>query len=364
MGVPRTTSEPADKTAFMWGLFRYKLIRDCRMPELSQEPDLFNRMRWDGRSRIHVETWVLTLNQVSTGAAFHIRYGLLVPEKGRVSVQVSFTSCVPGRTGSDVAIAHNYPVDHLSWTDDPFWLEMGPCCIESGRVTGMLGAGGTAVTWDLLYQQVTDPLLNLPSRSRHDRAWGLVTPSPFTLFGGKIEIEDHQFMLNGDPGQLVHFWGSCYPSEWIWYHCSSFLGDGGEPLPVYVSGMTAQDPLLGAIMRRPKSFGHLVRGESHIKLDPVTSWRDRKAGHWQWKGLLGKEQATVEVTVPRRNLVLAEYDEPCGRRVYCHHSESADCRLQFQEAGRPPRLFRAEGMACVEIGANEADPAIARKLVF
>ena len=336
------------------------------MKSLPQEPDVYNQMRWDGRSRGHHESWILTLSQANTGAGFRIRYALLVPERGEITVQVSLASFVPGRTNTNVAIARTFPVEHLSWTNEPFWLEMGPCSIEPGRMTGMLDGGGAVAFWDLLYQGVTDPLLNLPKGLYRSQArpWLILTPYPFMLIGGKIQIGDHQFMLNGDPGQQEHFWGSRYPVEWIWFHCSSFLEESGEPVPAYIAGVTMQDLIFGRFMRRPESFGHLVWREKHIALNPATPWQDRRQGRWQWKGLLGHEHVTAILSLLFQEAVLEEYRDPSWRPSYCHHSEIADCSLQFQASGQPARSYRSRGMAYAEIGSFRADSQTPRRLAF
>ena len=132
----------------------------------------------------------------------------------------------------------------------------------------MIEANGTPVTWDLVYEPVTDPLQYLPDVFYKTGMMGskILIPHPFMSIGGKIQIRDHSFILNNDTGQQSHAWGRRYPAEWVWFHCSSFVEAGSEPLPAYVTGLIAQPHLVGNFRLAPSSFGHLVWKEKHLQL--------------------------------------------------------------------------------------------------
>ena len=158
----------------------------------------------------------------------------------------------------------------------------------------------TPVTWDLVYEPVTDPLQYLPDVFYKTGMMGskILIPHPFMSIGGKIQIRDHSFILNNDTGQQSHAWGRRYPAEWIWFHCSSFVEAGSEPLPAYVTGLIAQPHLIGNLRLAPSSFGHLVWKEKHLELRSQTSWEHRREGGWEWKGSLGEEEVVVTLTFP------------------------------------------------------------------
>ncbi len=320
-----------------------------RQEHLSPEQ---NRVEWDGRSRGHLEHWIVALNQVNTGAAIRIRYSLMVPLKGKVATRVAFTSRVPARAGLSVAAAAAFPSDQLSWTEVPFSLEMGPCIMGAGRVTGMLDESGTPVAWDLLFSQITDPLRNLPGPCYRPEAPGLrvVTPFPFMLIGGKIQIGDHQFFLNGDPGAVTHLWGAGMHEQWIRFHCGSFIREDGDPLPAYVSGYGLRDRFVGRLLLPPRYFGHLVWNEQHVEIIPASPWKARAEGRWTWKGIRAGERVTVVVTADPEEWAGDEYPEPDGRVCRVRHSERADCELRFENDARMVQVFRSAAMAHVELG--------------
>lgn len=328
--------------------------------------DSYKEMRWDGRSRCHHEAWYTTMNQVSTGAGFWVRYALLIPRGGAGHAEVCFASYVPGISGAQVAVAQKYSMDQFSGSSRPFGIRIGPTSLESGRMTGMLDAAGTPVTWDLVYEPVTDALQNLPEvfyRTRLTRA-KFLTPHPFMMIGGKIQIGDHIFILNGDPGQQGHMWGRRHVDEWVWFHCSSLVQEGGEPIAAYVTGVTAQQRLPGGIALPPLSFGHLVWKEKHLQIRPVTRWNERWKGAWEWSGGSEDEEVQVTTAIPWKEMVLAAYCDPVGASILCHHTARADCVVQFRAPRQPPRIYRSIGMAYLEIGSAQRDPRVERNLIM
>jgi hypothetical protein len=334
------------------------------METVTEVGRLGNTMQWDGQLCPHFEVWHVTLNQLNSGAGFRIRHAIIAPRKGTASAQVSFTSFVPSVAQANVAAAKLFPIDLLSFTKNPFSLRIGPASLAPERLAGKLDAADAAVSWDLSCEPVTEPLELLPEvlyRAFWIRA-KLVTPYPFMHVGGEIRIRDSRFLLNGDPGQLVHAWGTRHPDEWIWFHCSSFLSDSGDLVPGYVTGVAAQRRPLGRLNLPPLSYGHLVWKERHLPIRPVSSWPSRWRGPWEWQGRLADEVIAVTLTVPWHDMVVAEYDDPAGRRSYCQYADRADCVLTFRSPRLPARVFRATGLAHLEIGSRDTDPRVTRRI--
>ena len=328
--------------------------------------DSLKEMRWNGRSRGHFEAWYATMNQVSSKAGFWIRYAMVAPRTGENRAQVWFTSLVPGASEASVAAVQEYPPDQFNASSAPFALRVGPSSLESGRMTGMMEIAGVPVTWDLVYEAVTDPLRNLPEVFYKTRwvASSFLTPHPFMMIGGKIQIGFHTFILNADPGQQGHIWGRSHAEEWVWFHCSSFIQEGGNPIPAYVTGVTARQRLLGRVLLPPLSFGHLVWNEKHVQIRPETGWEKRWNGPWAWKGVAGDEEVKLSLVVPWTEMVLAPYRDPAGRTLYCHHADVADCTVEFRGPRKPPRVFRSTRMAHLELGSRSPDARVARKVLI
>jgi len=326
--------------------------------------DFLKRLRWNGQRSSHFEIWSTTMNQLTSGAGFWIQYSLWVSRRKEINLQILFASYVPDLEDANVAVAQRYPANQFLAEAQPFLLQMGPCRLQSGRMTGMIEANGTPVTWDLVYEPVTDPLQYLPDGFYRTDMMGskILIPHPFMSIGGKIQIRDHSFILNNDTGQQSHAWGRRYPAEWIWFHCSSFVEAGSEPLPAYVTGLIAQPHLIGNLRLAPSSFGHLVWKEKHLELRSQTSWEHRREGGWEWKGSLGEEEVVVTLTFPWAEMVLAEYEDPAGPAIYCHHTDRADCTVRFRAPRQPPSIFQSAGRTQLEIGSRSADPRAQRKV--
>jgi hypothetical protein len=228
----------------------------------------------------------------------------------------------------------------------------------------MLEAAGVPVAWDLVYEPVTDPLLYLPEsfyRGNPSRQFRMVSPYPFMSIGGKIQVRDHQFILNGDSGMQRHTWGARPPQEWAWFHCSSFLDERGESVPAYVTGLTARQTLAGNLLLPARSYGHLVWKERHVSLQPSGGWEDRWNSRWKWQGVMGEEAVVVDLAWPWQEAVVAEYKQERRGSVYWNHCEVADCTVAFRAPRRPPRVFSSVGKAHMEIGARRQNGRAGRK---
>ncbi len=315
--------------------------------------------RW-GSEAPFCETWCATLNHLSSGAGFWIRYAIVAPRRAPARAEVWFASFTPGRESASAALGCVYARDEFDVAVDPCSVQAGPCLLEPDRMTGMLAGEGTPVIWDLEYNPVTGPLSYFPDRSYLSRRWKLVVPYPFMLIGGKIQVRDQQFTFNGDPGQQSHSWGAVTPARWGWFHCSAFLRDGGDPVPAYVTGTLLQQRFRMPLS--PSSFGHLVWNERHIPIQSAQSFRGGSRGDWQWQGSSGEETIDVNVTLPWNDLVAAEHRGATGLVTYIHHTGSATCTVRFSGPGQPPASFTAARLAHAQIAGPTLDPRVRRLL--
>jgi hypothetical protein len=315
--------------------------------------------RWD-RQAPFVETWCATLNHVNSGAGFWIRYAIVVPGDAPARGEVWFASFTPGSESASAAVGCRFGADDIEADRELGFVRIGPCLIEPDGMTGMLAVDGTPVTWELEYKPVTEPLRYMPEYS--PGRYGFAVPYPFMLIGGRIQVRDHQFALNGDPGQQSHSWGENPPSEWMWFHCSAFIREGGDPIPAYVTGLSLRRLLIAGIPRPAVSFGHLVWNQTHIPIRPEHAWRDRTSTEWAWGGASAGERMDVRLKIPWSDMVVAEHSGPSGLIVRVHHTDLATCSLRMVQAGRAPTLFTAAGLAHAEIVSTRPDPRVQRFL--
>ncbi len=306
------------------------------------------------------ETWCATLNHLSSGAGFWIRYAVVAPRGAPARAEVWFASFTPGRDSALAALGSAFARGDFEIAVDPASVRAGPCLLEFDGMTGMLAAAGTPVTWDLAYHPVTEPLQYFPERPWPARLPRLVVPYPFMLIGGKIQVRDHQFAFNGDPGQLSHAWGSATPGRWGWFHCSAFTREGGDPVPAYVTGTLPGRRF--SIPRVRSGFGHLVWNERHIPLWPARSVHGGSRGDWAWQGNSGDETVVARVTLPWDDLVAAERQGPDGRVTCIHHTGSATCEVRFTSPRQAPVSFTATRLAHAQIAGPVLDPRARRLL--
>ena len=331
------------------------------MEDIAIAVENHKRMRWDGRAGAY-EVWYTTLSHLTSGAGFWIRYAIVAPRRTQARVEVWFTSFAPDLAAANVSVCQRYPLEQFGADRSRFALRFGPSLLEAGRMTGMLDAGGTPVTWDLVYEPVTEPLQMLPP-ALYRTGWlgtKVLVPHPFLMAGGKIDVGGHSFFLNSDPGEQGHVWGSRHAAEWTWFHASSFVEEGGEPVPGYATGIVAQPSLPGGIVLPPVAFGHIVWREHHLRITPASRWDERGTGAWRWSGRMADEDVAVTVRLPWSETVAAEYEDPSGKRRFCHHTCRGGCEVEFKAPRRPPRVFRAPSAAHLELGSRSRDPRAPR----
>jgi hypothetical protein len=316
--------------------------------------------RWN-RKRPFVETWCTSLNHLSSGAGFWIRYSLAVPRTGPARGEVWFASSTPGRESASAAFGCRFGADEIDADGDLGMVRIGPCLLEPEGITGMLACEGTPVAWELEYRPVTDPLQSFSGPAR-EGAYDFVVPYPFMLAGGRIQVRDHQFSFNGDPGLQSHSWGPDSPPGWTWFHCSGFVQEGGDPIPAYVTGASFRPPLLGSIPGFPRSSGHLVFNEKHVPIRAVHSWQERMSADWHWAGQAGGETISVRVKIPWSGMIAAEYRSLSGGLRCLHNTDLATCRVTINSPGRPATILESQRMAHVQVETPRPDPRVRRVL--
>ncbi len=317
--------------------------------------------RWCGQAPF-IETWCATLNHLSSGAGFWIRYTIVAPRRAPARAEVWFASFTPGRESASAALGRSFSADEIEAAADSGDVRIGPCLLEPEGMTGMLASEGIPVAWELHYRPVTDSLHCLPGTTSGASRTDLVVPYPFMLAAGKIHVRDHQYVFNGDPGQLSHYWGPATPVEWTWFHCSAFVEENGDPIPAYVTGASRRDPLLPGVAAPPASFGHLVWKERHFFLRPRDSWRDRQQGDWAWGAESGEESVAVLVSIPREDTVAAEHRGPAGPPVVIRHTGLATCSVRISSPRRAPALFTASRLAHAQIASPRGGTDAPRRL--
>jgi hypothetical protein len=305
----------------------------------------------------HVEVWHTTVNHLSSGAGFVIRYQYTKGSSGPADVLVAFVSKTPAAGSADVGVVVRYPGEQFTAGRGGLPVRFGACVVAAGRITGMVDAGGIPVTWDIVSRRVTDPLVLVGEKIRFGRTpLEAVVPHPFLHAGGRVQIGSHQFVLNGDPGHQAHLWGRGLAGAWTWMSCSSFLDGGGDVIPAYLVGYVEAGSGPGWWPRRIRSAGHLVWGETHVQLVQAEAPPPGKQGPWLWKGLCGNEEVFVSMRMTPAESFALTVPDTSGLFARLAVSPKADCEVEFRSPGRPGRRYVAAGSAYVETGEKCQQP--------
>ena len=122
----------------------------------------------------------------------------------------------------------------------------------------------------------------------------------------------------------------------MWFHCSAFIREGGDPIPAYVTGLSLRRPLIAGIPGRAVSFGHLVWNEKHVPIRPEHAWRARASTEWAWRAESAGERMDVRLKIPWRDMVVAEHRDPQAPSSMFTTPTSRPAAFGWRRPGAPP----------------------------
>lgn len=328
-------------------------------------PAWLNRARWRGQ-RGHYEAWYVTLHDPASGRGYWLRYTLHAPRRGAPEAGLWAFSFEPLAAGGGGAAARDvYPAARLQVSDAPGGLELrlGPGALDARGARGEAGP----VRWELAFTHAA-------GRSAHVHpalyALGLAgtcatSPALQLRVSGTIEVAGVAHHLRDAPGEQGHVWGRRHAWSWAWAHAQSFAGDEAAAF----DGVSARVRALGRVLA-PGTPLHLhwpgrelVWNEPRALWSPASAWG---AGEWTFQATRGELRLSGRASAPPEAFVAVEYEDPGGRRLWCHHAEQADLELELCErrggAWQAARRLVAPGCAALELAGPEPDPRVARRL--
>lgn len=318
-------------------------------------------MRWRGE-RGRYEAWYVTLHDPRSGRGFWFRWTLHAPKDASREPEAALwaASFEPG--GGGLAGRDRFPAARLH-AGPP--LVCGPGALGPDGARGSVGEGPTRIAWDLRFTHAA-------GRSSHIHpalyAIGLAgtcatSPALQLAVAGTIELGGTRLELADAPGEQGHVWGKRHAWSWAWAHAQQFLG---RP-EVAFDGVSARVKV-GNRLLRPGTPLHLRLEGRELAWNEPWPWvlwsarSDWSLGGWQLEAARGDLVLRGRAVAPPEEFLAVEYEDPGGRRLWCHHAERATLELELLERGQRVERLVTGPTVGLEIAGPEPDAAVLRRL--
>ena len=191
------------------------------------------------------------------------------------------------------------------------------------------------------------------------------SPALRLTVSGTVEVAGVRHELREVPGEQGHVWGRRHAWSWAWAHAQGFAR---RPEAAF-DGVSAQVRALGRTLPPGTPLHLALPGRELAWNQPWALWSPRsrwELGRWELEAAQGDLRLRGVASAPPEAFVAVEYEDPGGRRLWCHHAEQADLSLTLCErqggAWKPVEELSARGCAALEIAGPEPDPRVERRL--
>jgi hypothetical protein len=311
------------------------------------------------------EVWYLTLNHRASQTGAWIRYVIEAPLGSPARAELWFAHF--DGDGETVAMNQRHPIASLSCEREPFRIAIDEAELGHGRARGELAGDGHQVSWNLWWTPAEHSLRLLPSVLYRGGGLGDTTflcPTQRASVSGVIEVDGRRYVCDHEPGGQSHLWGRRHAAAWAWGHATDFAGSPDASLEV----LTACLDKLGRRLPPLTVLSLALDGERlswNRFRDTLSTSGKFATGRFQFSGEHRGVRVEGEFSCRPDDMVLAEYEDPDGRAVYCANSEIADLRVTVYRRGRGGRMLEDRRLVApraghFEVGGRERDPAIGK----
>ncbi len=211
-----------------------------------------NKLRHRGPG--HVESYCLRANDPKRPRALWLKATILAPLAGEPVAEM-WLIAFDGERQRHFAHKLTFPLGRASLIGDELgariaagdWLlELS----ERGSARGSISHGDGTATFDLRFAPgtgvVAAPLAILPSRLLREGPFPrskLLTPFPWLVFDGTLDVFGERWDLTAWDGMQGHNWGREHAFEYAWGQCFFPAGDGAPE--AMVEGFTGRNKIGG-----------------------------------------------------------------------------------------------------------------------
>ena len=328
------------------------------------EPD--NHMVWARSAEKHYEVWYVTFNDLPTQTGFWIRYTLESPTHEPPYAELWFAFFDARDPARNVALRRRFSIADLEAKTGPFSLRIGEAVLRHDGATGSIRGGDHDVAWDLSWLPAERTHRHLPDVIYRTQFADtrVLSPNVDISIRGRVVVDGREISLEAQPGGQTHIWGRKHAFAHAWAHVNAFEDRRGS----YLEALTARLKR-GGIVLPPLTLVTLVLDGEELRfteLSDALATRGRFGTCRYELRALGKTvRLHGEFTCRPEDMILAEYVDPDGEKLFCQNTEVGDVTLRVWRRSsllgrwQEQAVLRAPKAAHFEVTGRTPDPAIA-----
>lgn len=322
-----------------------------------------NLPRWSGKTNEHYEVWYITGNASDHG--FWIRYTLNVSEDG-LNDWAGVWCAVFRRGEKPIGICRRYPLGEFKWETACFKIKVGENNILTDTTAkGKITVGNINASWELNFKPTGYVFKHLPDFAYHLPIDTVVlSPNPHLLLSGYIVIKDittggtiKELNFSDGIGYQTHIWGKKHAYKWIWGHSNCIKDENGNVLEdTFFEGLTVIEkkgplriPPINIFSLRYKGKTYNFNGIKEMVFNSAKWKYGDDEVFWNLRSKI--MNFSLSMRTKKDNFIMAIYDDPSGKKVFCHNSEVESAEIEFELEGKKIRLF-CDGTFHTEFGAR------------
>lgn len=235
------------------------------------------------------------------------------------------------------------------------YIRIGDSVLDAGSAKGSIGGEAPSGSWDLRFDSKAEPLWHLP----HERMYTarlprtkMLSPHPYALFSGTVEVAGETVELDGWPGMVGHNWGAEHAERWTWIQASDLGGNAGDYL----------DVAAGRIKLGPVTTPWIANGRLVLDGEPYTLGGIGRAYGTEISESAdgctftfpGKNvNVKGRVGAPVKDFVAWIYADPEGPEHNALNCSVADIELKVERPSERHARVEVAGGAAYELGTRD-----------
>ncbi|MCL4449008.1 MAG: hypothetical protein M1483_04755 [Actinobacteria bacterium] len=305
--------------------------------------------RWKGQKG-RLEVWYATVSDPDNQIGFWIHHEMVAPLESRAYVHGWIGVFYHDSPPEVERFGRSYPDYFPAEVQDPKAALFSCKEVEFGQ--GWMRGNTQNITWDLEFQDATNPLFTFPriAWERELLPAAQIVPAPAGLFTGEVNTAAKRFLFEKALGGVAHIYGHGNALRWVWLHANLNSTDVLEIVSAKSNSFSSL-PLMGFVKLR---IGNLEWPENTL-LSALKFHTKLKFPDFELTGTVGRRRIRVQVHIPLQNAVALSYTDPDGETATCTNSEIADAVIVLEKKYRSWETeanWCLKGTAHAEIGTR------------
>jgi hypothetical protein len=236
------------------------------------------------------------------------------------------------------------------------YIKVADALLEPGAATGNATTPELDVSWELSFEDGSDPFRHLPYDFLYNASLPktkFLSPYPDTRFSGTLTVAGERFDIDAWPGMIGHNWGSEHAERWTWIQANEFRGGDGffDAALGRIKLGPVVTPWIGNAMLSLDGEQHRLGGFDRIRSIRIADEPTECEFELGGKGVKVRGRVSCEP----RNFVAWVYADPVGPEHNTLNCSISDLELTVERKGHESRRLECVGAAAYEIGMRETD---------